>query len=106
MSAPEWLPTLDLLVLDRANPRSIVFQLYGLDQYLERLEKMQGDCGRDRLRRFIVQLDALDIARDFSPDSAMFQDWIDDLAGAVLSLSDAIALKFFVHANNRSQLAS
>jgi uncharacterized alpha-E superfamily protein len=106
MSAPEWLPTLDLLVLDRANPRSVAFQLYGLDQYLERLEKMQGDCGRERLRRFVVQLDALDLSRDFPPDTAVFQDWLKDLAQAILELSDDIALKFFVHASNRSQLAS
>lgn len=106
MSAPEWLPTLDLLVMDRANPRSIAFQLYGLDQYLERLEKMQGDCGREQLRRFVVQLDALDLGRDFSTDSKVFQDWIEDLGQAVLKLSDDIALKFFVHASNRSQLAS
>jgi uncharacterized alpha-E superfamily protein len=106
MSAPEWLPTLDLLVMDRANPRSIAFQLYSLDQYLERLEKMQGDCGREQLRRFVVQLDALELGRDFSPDSKVFLDWIEDLGQAVLKLSDDIALKFFVHASNRSQLAS
>lgn len=105
MSAPEWLPALDLLVRDPANPRSLAFQLHGLDQYLERLEKMQGECGRSRLRRFVVQLDALDAARDLSPDSTVFQQWIVDLTDAVLTLSDDIALKFFVHATNRSQWA-
>jgi hypothetical protein len=54
----------------------------------------------------VVQLDALDLSRDFSPDTAVFQDWLKDLAQAILELSDDIALKFFVHASNRSQLAS
>ena len=29
MARPEWLPVLDLLILDEANPRSVAFQLMG-----------------------------------------------------------------------------
>ena len=45
MAAPEWLPTLDLLLLDDTNPRSIVFQLNGLTKYLRKLERSHGACG-------------------------------------------------------------
>lgn len=106
MSAPEWLPVLDLLVLDATNPRSVAFQLGGLDAYLERLGRMQGECGRDRLRRFVVQIEAFDVTRDLSPTSEVFIQWIDDLAKAVSAISEDLALKFFVHATNRSLATS
>jgi uncharacterized alpha-E superfamily protein len=106
MSAPEWLPTLDLLILDQANPRSVAFQLHGLDQYVERLEKMQSACGRDRLRLCLQQLQTLDISRDLSPESPALQNCLDALELTILNLNEDIASKFFVHAGNRPQMTS
>ena len=37
--APEWLPVLDLLVRDDTNPRSVAFQVKGLVEYVDKLER-------------------------------------------------------------------
>ena len=37
MAKPEWLPVLDLLIRDDSNPRSIAFQLRGLNDYVQRI---------------------------------------------------------------------
>ncbi len=39
MTSPEWLPVLDLVVLDASNPRSVLFSARGVLQYLEVLEE-------------------------------------------------------------------
>jgi hypothetical protein len=36
LAAPEWLPVLDMLVRDVANPRSLAFQAKGLAEYSPR----------------------------------------------------------------------
>ena len=38
LAAPEWLPVLDMVVRDEANPRSIAFQAKGLADFIARLE--------------------------------------------------------------------
>ena len=40
--APEWLPVLDMLVRDVANPRSVAFQAKGLPDYVAKLEASHG----------------------------------------------------------------
>ena len=42
---PQWLPVLDLLVRDEANPRSIAFQVRGLRDYARRLTELFGEIG-------------------------------------------------------------
>lgn len=37
-SQPEWLPVLDLLLMDDNNPNSVVFQIKGLVKYLEEMD--------------------------------------------------------------------
>ena len=39
LAAPEWLPVLDMLVRDEANPRSLAFQVKGLAEYVAKLER-------------------------------------------------------------------
>ena len=45
MARPEWLPVLDLLIRDEANPRSVAFQVHGLRDYAQRLVDLFGDFG-------------------------------------------------------------
>ena len=68
MSRPEWLPVLDLLVLDESNPRSLSFQVLGLYDYLVRLSEAFGPCDREMLEPLIKRLQALDAARDLHPE--------------------------------------
>ena len=38
LAAPEWLPVLDMVVRDEANPRSLAFQAKGLAEFIAKLE--------------------------------------------------------------------
>ena len=66
MSRPEWLPVLDLLVLDEANPRSVAFQVHGLLGVLDRLEGAYRDFSGKGFREAAQLLGKLDPARDFA----------------------------------------
>jgi uncharacterized alpha-E superfamily protein len=98
MARPEWLPVLDLLVLDGANPRSVSFQANGVFSYLKKLEETYGSCGSQLLRPGIEALDGLDPARDLQPESARLRDTIDTLRSTVFALSDGLSHRFFNHA--------
>src|SRR5258705_13814292 len=56
MARPEWLPVLDLLIRDEANPRSIAFQVHGLRDYAQRLAGLFGDFGDERFHRALQGL--------------------------------------------------
>jgi uncharacterized circularly permuted ATP-grasp superfamily protein/uncharacterized alpha-E superfamily protein len=97
LSRPEWMPTLDLLMLDDANPRSLAFQAKGLADYLERLEVTFGPCGRDLLVAPLASLRALDPDRDLRPESARLERTLTGLRSASHALSDRLSLRFFSH---------
>ena len=97
MARPEWLPVLDLLILDGANPRSIRYQANGVYSYLKKLEDAYGNCGADRLQPCIEALDALDVA-DLKPENIGLRDNIDRLRSTAFALSDVLAQRFFAHA--------
>ena len=98
MARPEWLPVLDLLVLDRANPRSVLFQASGVFSYMKKLEDTYGDCGGEILRPCIEALEGLDPARDLQPESERLRDAISALRAAAFALSDRLSHRFFSHA--------
>ena len=56
---PEWLPVLDLLLLDESNPRSILFQLDGIVQSLKKIARTYGPCGEEQLSLLKEELLAL-----------------------------------------------
>ena len=45
----EWLPVLDLLLLDDSNPRSVLFQVKGILKSMQKLALTYGSCGEERL---------------------------------------------------------
>lgn len=98
MARPEWLPVLDLLVLDGTNPRSVRYQANGIYSYLKKLEQSYGSCGSEILRPQIEALDGLDAARDLQPESVQLRDTIDALRSSAFALSDGLAHRFFSHA--------
>ena len=56
LAAPEWLPVLDMVMRDDANPRSLAFQAKGLAEYIAKLEATprplrRRRCWRRRMRR-------------------------------------------------------
>jgi len=98
MSRPEWLPVLDLLVLDSANPRSVRFQANGVYSYLKKLEDAYGDCGSELLRPGIEAMDGLDPARDLQPESDRLVDTVNMLRSSAFALSESLSQRFFTHA--------
>jgi uncharacterized alpha-E superfamily protein len=98
MARPEWLPVLDLLVLDSTNPRSVRFQADGVYSYLKKLEDTYGNCGSELLRPGIEALDGLDPAHDLQPENTGLRDTVDTLRSAAFALSDGLSHRFFNHA--------
>lgn len=99
MSRPEWLPLLDLLLLDGANPRSVMFQARGIHGYLAKLEAELGDCGARLFADLVERLEALDLEHDLRPDSERLNDLIGDIRGSAFQLSDRLLHQFFAHAD-------
>jgi uncharacterized circularly permuted ATP-grasp superfamily protein/uncharacterized alpha-E superfamily protein len=94
---PEWLPLLDLLIRDVHNPRSIYFQLKGLNDFVGRIEDAYGEGVEENLGRAVESLEALDPGADLRHGgarlAALLQQWHDDSA----RLSEQLGLRFFSH---------
>jgi uncharacterized alpha-E superfamily protein len=97
MARPEWLPVLDLLVRDVHNPRSIYFQLKGLNDFLGRIEDAYGEGVEERLEAAVLSLESVDPGTDLRHGSerlaALLQEWHD----ASARLSEQLGLRFFSH---------
>jgi uncharacterized circularly permuted ATP-grasp superfamily protein/uncharacterized alpha-E superfamily protein len=104
LAAPEWLPVLDMVVRDEANPRSLAFQAKGLADFIAKLETSHGAFASEILAPAHDALNAL-TARELSPESVALADTIEQLQRAAYAISDAVSLKFFSHAVPRSMLA-
>ena len=104
LAAPEWLPVLDMVVRDEANPRSLAFQAKGLADFIARLEASHGTFASEILAPAHAALRAL-VPGELTPESELLAEVIGDLQRAALAVSDAVSLKFFSHAVPRSMLA-
>ena len=108
MTRPEWLPVLDLLVQDDANPRSLRFAAEGVLGYVHKLEKVFGPCGGEILEPHVAALAALDARIDLRPESEHLIAVLGNLRSAAFALGDHLSTRFFnlSDARNRAQLAS
>lgn len=92
MAKPEWLPILDLLILDETNPRSIIFQLKGLRKYLYHLPSSYS---------IEVLIPVLDALRNLQPqtdlhhDSAPLLALLAQIKQASYTISERIERRFF-----------
>ncbi len=102
--APEWLPVLDLLLRDDTNPRSVAFQVKGLVEYVDKLEREHGRFASDLLAPVLAALKGLGTA-DLHPESAVLAALLDQLGRAARGTSDELTLKFFSHVASRSVLS-
>jgi uncharacterized circularly permuted ATP-grasp superfamily protein/uncharacterized alpha-E superfamily protein len=102
-AGPEWLPVLDLLVRDDANPRSVAFQVKGLVETVDKLERGHGRFASDLVGPARAALEALNAA-DLDPESARLEALLSMLDRTARRTSDELGLKFFVHASSRSVL--
>ena len=104
LAAPEWLPVLDMLVRDDANPRSLVFQARALADYIGRLEVAHGSFAAETFapaHQALLDLRAVDL----HPESEAFATVVDRLQRAAYQISDQVSMKFFSHALPRSNLS-
>jgi uncharacterized circularly permuted ATP-grasp superfamily protein/uncharacterized alpha-E superfamily protein len=97
MSQPEWLPVMDLLILDENNPRSVLFQALGICEYLGKLEKLHGPCGRELLEPAIALLRELDLDSELHPDSMRLQEALGLLATGCRDVDARLHRRFFTH---------
>ena len=104
LAAPEWLPVLDMLVRDDANPRSLAFQAKGLTEYVAKIEATHGHFTGDTLAPAYAALRALEPS-DLHPDSEVLAKVLDALQTVAYAISDDISIKFFSHAVPRSVLS-
>lgn len=99
---PEWLPVLDLLLMDENNPNAMVFQLKGLIKYLTQISENYQGGGEEE--QFIQLLDQL---RQLDPDSALCQGspqliaWLERTHRASITVSDQLGLRFFSYSGLR-----
>jgi uncharacterized circularly permuted ATP-grasp superfamily protein/uncharacterized alpha-E superfamily protein len=98
LARPEWLPVLDLLVLDGANPRSVMFQTAGVHSALQKLETTYGLCGSELFGPSLRTLEGLDPGRDLQPENARLRETIDTLRSAAFTLNDRLTQRYFNHA--------
>lgn len=93
---PEWLPVLDLLLMDENNPNSIVFQIKGLLKYLEEMDAQDNAGGiAVELRHCGQALMQLDADQCFHAGNISLSNWLNDAYGVTQSLSDRLSLRFF-----------
>jgi len=100
---PEWLPVLDLLLLDETNPRSIVFQLNGIIGTLGKVTQAQSAGGLDLLTPLKAELTALDPGVDLNHGNALLSDLLSRIGQASAALSEQIGVQFFSYTANGRQ---
>ena len=102
MARPEWLPVLDLLIRDEANPRSIAFQVQGLREYAQRLADLYGDFGDERFHGALASLLQLDPAAELQPGNERLLARLDDWQAAAYRHGEQLSLRFFSHVGEAS----
>jgi uncharacterized circularly permuted ATP-grasp superfamily protein/uncharacterized alpha-E superfamily protein len=102
MARPEWLPVLDLLICDEANPRSIAFQLLGLHDIAQVLTDLYGDFGDEHFDDALNGLLQIDPAADLQPGSERLLALLDEWQGAAHRHSEQLGLRFFSHVGEAS----
>jgi uncharacterized circularly permuted ATP-grasp superfamily protein/uncharacterized alpha-E superfamily protein len=102
MARPEWLPVLDLLIRDEANPRSIAFQVHGLRDYAQRLVDLFGDFGDERFHGALKELLQLDPAAELQPGSERLLARLDEWQAAAYRHGEQLGLRFFSHVGEAS----
>lgn len=97
MGQPEWLPVLDLLIRDDTNPRSVLFQLKGLDQVIAHIDRAIGGAVADFLPEPLTHLAGYDDPAALEPDAAL-ADWLDSVSKGAALLSERLSMRFFTPA--------
>lgn len=96
MARPEWLPVLDLLLMDATNPRSVAFQTNGIRGYLNLIESAYGPCHSEEFAAAATALSSIEPA-GLNPESARLRSAVARLHDETLRLNDHLSQRFFNH---------
>ncbi|MET3108962.1 putative circularly permuted ATP-grasp superfamily protein/putative alpha-E superfamily protein [Oxalobacteraceae bacterium GrIS 1.18] len=94
-SKPEWLPVLDLLLLDESNPRSILFQIDGIGKSLKKIARTYGPCGEDKLLQSREALLKLNVDTGLYCGNEQLIAMLSQIWSASATISEQISLQFF-----------
>ncbi|MES2552111.1 MAG: circularly permuted type 2 ATP-grasp protein [Pseudomonadota bacterium] len=103
---PEWLPVLDLLLMDENNPNAMVFQLKGLVKYLAQVSATyNGGGGEERFIDKLESLRAFDIDLAFTHNSPQLIKWLNETYQASVLVSDQLSLRFFSYSGMQQEFS-
>ena len=97
---PEWLPVLDLLLRDETNPRSILFQIDGIQGALKKIARSYGDCGEHLLAPLREELLALEPGPDLNYGNATLSALLGRIQSASAALSEQLSVQFFSYTDS------
>jgi len=100
---PEWLPVLDLLLCDETNPRSILFQVHGIQRNLHKIAQTHGPCGEHLLAPLNEALRALRPDVDLNHGNAGLSDLLERIQQASAALYDQLSVQFFSYTDHGQQ---
>jgi len=100
---PEWLPVLDLLLCDETNPRSILFQIHGIQRNLHKIAQTHGACGEHLLAPLNAELRALKPDADLNHGNAALRDLLERIQLASAALYEQIGVQFFSYTDDGQQ---
>jgi uncharacterized alpha-E superfamily protein len=105
---PEWLPVLDLLLLDASNPRSVLFQLDGITKGMDKIALAAGSCttsssfGGTEMQAVREQLLALAPATELYPGNARLTQLLLRIRRAAESMSELVSVQFFSYTGDKA----
>ncbi|MDC8772315.1 circularly permuted type 2 ATP-grasp protein [Roseateles albus] len=99
---PEWLPVLDLLLLDASNPRSILFQLDGITKGMDKMALAAGGCGEAEMQAVRAELLALAPATDLYRGNARLTQLLLRIRRASEAMSELISVQFFSYTGEKA----
>lgn len=107
---PELLPVVHLLVFDRSNPHSVLFQILELKQELRLSAQELGQIPPeqpDALERRLAQFDLTALEADHCAGACLrLGALLADVEQSAYALSDEVHRRFFIHTVHRSRLGS
>jgi uncharacterized circularly permuted ATP-grasp superfamily protein/uncharacterized alpha-E superfamily protein len=106
------VPSVDLLMIDETNPRSVGFQLAALAEHVKRVPRQQADPLLTSEQRLVISmLSSIQLADvhalgeiDASGTRKQLDDLLDRLATQLRELASTISHKYLVHAGPSHQM--
>jgi uncharacterized alpha-E superfamily protein len=105
-------PTLDLLLTDASNPRSVLFQVEAVSAHLEALPQQTTypfvSPEQRNVAKALMELRMVDVVTACEPDSNGFRARLDAVLARIAQLmpeiSDALARRYFTHTERSKQV--